>query len=85
MAFICPNGHVTKLIQEGEVIKRPLKCEGCEEVRNLELDEKRSTFIDSQILRVQELPEELPPGQLPRFFDVDVVGDIVNAARPGTG
>ncbi len=82
-AFVCPNGHVTKVIQEGVVIKRPLKCEGCEEVRNLELDEKRSTFIDSQILRVQELPEELPPGQLPRFFDVDVVGDIVNTARPG--
>ena len=32
---------------------------------------------------MQELPEELPPGQLPRFFDVDVVGDIVNTARPG--
>ena len=82
-AFICPNGHVTKVLQEGVIIKRPLKCEGCEETRNLELDEKRSAFIDSQILRVQELPEELPPGQLPRFFDVDVVGDIVNTARPG--
>ncbi len=82
-AFVCPNGHVTLVLQEGVVIKRPLKCEGCEETRNLELDEKRSEFIDSQILRVQELPEELPPGQLPRFFDVDVVGDIVNTARPG--
>jgi replicative DNA helicase Mcm len=82
-AFVCPNGHVTLVLQEGVVIKRPLKCEGCEEMRNLELDEKRSEFIDSQILRVQELPEELPPGQLPRFFDVDVVGDIVNTARPG--
>jgi replicative DNA helicase Mcm len=82
-AFVCPNGHVTMVLQEGVVIKRPLKCEGCEETRNLELDEKRSEFIDSQILRVQELPEELPPGQLPRFFDVDVVGDIVNTARPG--
>jgi len=82
-AFICPNGHMTKVLQEGLIIKRPLKCEGCEETRNLELDEKRSSFIDSQILRVQELPEELPPGQLPRFFDVDVVGDIVNTARPG--
>src|SRR3984957_534926 len=82
-AFICPNGHVTRVLQLGVIIKRPLKCEGCEETRNLELDEKRSTFIDSQILRVQELPEELPPGQLPRFFDVDVTGDIVNAARPG--
>ena len=82
-AFVCSNGHVTRVLQEGVVIKRPLKCEGCEEMRNLELDEKRSEFIDSQILRVQELPEELPPGQLPRFFDVDVVGDIVNTARPG--
>jgi replicative DNA helicase Mcm len=82
-AFICPNGHMTKVKQEGLVIKRPLKCDGCEETRNLELDEKKSAFVDSQVLRVQELPEELPPGQLPRFFDVDVVGDIVNSARPG--
>jgi len=82
-AFICPNGHLTKVVQEGVTIKRPLKCDGCEETRNLELDEKKSSFIDSQVLRVQELPEELPPGQLPRFFDVDVVGDIVNTARPG--
>ena len=82
-AFVCPNGHVTKILQEGVTIKRPLKCDGCEEVRNLELDEKKSSFIDSQILRLQELPEELPPGQLPRFFDVDVTGDIVNSARPG--
>jgi replicative DNA helicase Mcm len=82
-AFICPNGHLTKVVQEGVTIRRPLKCDGCEETRNLELDEKKSSFIDSQVLRVQELPEELPPGQLPRFFDVDVIGDIVNTARPG--
>ncbi len=82
-AFVCPNGHTTKLMQEGPSIKKPLKCESCDESRNLELYQKESTFIDSQILRVQELPEELPPGQLPRFFDVDVEGDIVNTARPG--
>jgi replicative DNA helicase Mcm len=82
-AFVCPNGHVTRVAQDVVTIRRPFKCDSCEETRNLELDEKRSSFIDSQILRMQELPEELPPGQLPRFFDVDVVGDIVNTARPG--
>jgi replicative DNA helicase Mcm len=82
-AFICPDGHITKVVQEGSVIKKPPKCESCDETRNLELDQKESSFIDSQILRVQELPEELPPGQLPRFFDIDVEGDIVNTARPG--
>jgi len=82
-AFVCPNGHTTRVLQEGPSIKKPAKCEACDETRNLELDQKDSSFIDSQILRVQELPEELPPGQLPRFFDIDVEGDIVNTARPG--
>ena len=82
-AFVCPDGHTTRVIQEGPSIKKPTKCEGCDETRNFELDQKDSVFIDSQILRVQELPEELPPGQLPRFFDIDVEGDIVNTARPG--
>ena len=82
-AFVCPDGHTTRVLQSGPSIKKPVKCEGCDETRNLELDQKESSFIDSQILRVQELPEELPPGQLPRFFDIDVEGDIVNMARPG--
>ncbi len=82
-AFVCPDGHTTRVLQEGPSIKKPAKCEACNETRNLELDQKDSSFIDSQILRVQELPEELPPGQLPRFFDIDVEGDIVNTARPG--
>jgi replicative DNA helicase Mcm len=82
-AFVCPDGHTTRVVQEGPSIKKPAKCEGCNETRNFELDQKDSSFIDSQILRVQELPEELPPGQLPRFFDIDVEGDIVNTARPG--
>ncbi|HUI00197.1 MAG TPA: minichromosome maintenance protein MCM [Nitrososphaerales archaeon] len=82
-AFVCPDGHTTMVVQEGPSIKRPAKCESCDQTRSFELDQKDSSFIDSQILRVQELPEELPPGQLPRFFDVDVEGDIVNTARPG--
>lgn len=82
-AFVCPDGHTTRVLQEGPSIKRPAKCEGCNETRNFELDQRDSVFIDSQILRVQELPEELPPGQLPRFFDIDAEGDIVNTARPG--
>ncbi len=82
-AFVCPSGHLTMQLQDGLVIKRPVKCENCDETRNLELDQKKSSFIDSQILRIQELPEELPPGQLPQFFDVDLQGETVNTARPG--
>jgi DNA replicative helicase MCM subunit Mcm2 (Cdc46/Mcm family) len=82
-AWVCPSGHLTYQEQDDLALKRPPKCELCGEVRNFELDRRHSRFIDFQVLRVQELPEELPPGQLPQFFDVNVEGDIVNMARPG--
>jgi replicative DNA helicase Mcm len=45
--------------------------------------EKQSVFINFQELRVQERPEDLPPGQLPRAIDVKLTEDIVDIARPG--
>jgi DNA replicative helicase MCM subunit Mcm2 (Cdc46/Mcm family) len=82
-AWVCPSGHLTYQEQDDLVLKRPPRCELCGEARNFELDKKHSRFTDFQILRIQELPEELPPGQLPQFFDVNAEGDIVNMARPG--
>ncbi|RLF15559.1 MAG: Minichromosome maintenance protein MCM [Thermoprotei archaeon] len=43
----------------------------------------RCKFIDWQKLTVQEKPEDLPPGQLPRSVDVIVTDDLVDKARPG--
>lgn len=86
-AFRCSNRHITMVEQDGPgtILKRPIKCEteGCGEARNFELDEKRTEFVDFQVIKIQEMPEELPPGQLPQSFDVNMMGDLVNNARPG--
>jgi replicative DNA helicase Mcm len=82
-AFACRQGHINLEPQKGMILRRPTKCEECEETRIFELDEKRTEFIDFQVIRLQELPEELPPGQLPQAFDVNLTGDLVNRARPG--
>jgi replicative DNA helicase Mcm len=34
-------------------------------------------------MRIQERPEDLPPGQLPRSIDVRLLEDLVDTARPG--
>lgn len=82
-AFRCPNGHLTFVPQKGPLLKSPTKCAECEESRNLELDKANSKFTDYQVIRIQELPEELPPGQLPTSIDAEIAGEIVGKARPG--
>lgn len=84
-AFICPNGHTTFVEQTGQFLKSPVKCsdERCGDTKSFELLESKTEFLDFQVIRIQELPEELPPGQLPQSFEVHLFGDVVNSARPG--
>ncbi|HZW56109.1 MAG TPA: LAGLIDADG family homing endonuclease [Nitrososphaerales archaeon] len=84
-AFRCTNQHITYVEQSGTILKKPVKCEteGCGETKSFELDDMKTDFIDFQVIRIQEMPEELPPGQLPQSFDVHLMGDVVNSARPG--
>lgn len=84
-AFQCSCGEITPQPQHGHFIRRPLRCknDSCRREKGFELLVEKSTFLDSQGFRVQERPEDLPPGQLPRFIEVMALDDIVDAARPG--
>ena len=85
LVYVCPEGHPTTVIHEkGLEFNEPLKCSNgkCTH-KNLELSPEKSRFIDFQMVRLQELPEDLPPGQLPHYVDVTVLQDLVDNARPG--
>jgi len=85
LVFVCPDDHTTKIIQlKGMDVKMPTVCDNptCKH-RDFELKPEASKFIDFQILRLQELPEDLPPGQLPHYVDVTVRQDLVDNSRPG--
>ena len=85
LIFVCPDEHQTKVIQlKGMDVKMPVVCDNpnCKH-RDFELKPEASKFIDFQILRLQELPEDLPPGQLPHYIDVTIRQDLVDNARPG--
>ena len=85
LVFVCPDEHTTKIIQlKGMDVKMPVVCDdpNCKH-RDFELKPEASKFIDFQLLRLQELPEDLPPGQLPHYIDVTIKQDLVDNARPG--
>jgi DNA replicative helicase MCM subunit Mcm2 (Cdc46/Mcm family) len=85
VVYKCPEGHLTEVpLERGLSIYTPTKCsyEKCGQ-RDLRIDPEQSRFIDFQIVRLQELPEDLPPGQLPHYIDVTIKQDLVDNARPG--
>jgi replicative DNA helicase Mcm len=83
VAYKCTNcGVVTESLLKGLVLKKPGKCSACGE-KELEMDPENSIFIDFQMVRLQELPEDLPAGQLPHYVEVTVMGDLVDQCRPG--
>jgi replicative DNA helicase Mcm len=86
-SFKCKRcGTQTDVEQSGPFLRAPFECSdpSCRQKGPFEFVQEDSTFIDSQDLRMQERPEDLPPGQLPRTLNVKLVGgEIVDLARPG--
>ncbi len=86
-AFKCKRcGTVSRVEQAGQFLKAPTVCTSpdCGKDGPFEFMQDDSQFIDSQDLRLQERPEDLPPGQLPRTLAVKLIGsEVVDVARPG--
>jgi len=82
-AFQCRKcNSITYVDQLGLLMRGPGLCGRCRS-KVFDFAEKQSTFVNSQELRMQERPEDLPPGQLPRAMDVKLNEDLVDVARPG--
>jgi len=82
-AFACSNCGAKYLVsQSSSKLSLPVRCERCRS-RKFELIPEESEYVDFQLVGIQEKPEDLPPGQIPRIIDVGLKGDIVDLARPG--
>ncbi|MFX1311380.1 MAG: minichromosome maintenance protein MCM, partial [Promethearchaeota archaeon] len=44
---------------------------------------KKSEFIDWQSVMIQEIPEDLPPGRIPRSIQALLTYDLVDSVKPG--
>jgi replicative DNA helicase Mcm len=85
VTYMCLDKHQSKFtLLDGMSLNTSVKCQtpNCKHT-TLAIIPKASRFIDFQILRLQELPEDLPPGQLPHYVNVSIKQDLVDYARPG--
>jgi len=83
-AFRCNKCMEINLVEQTtQYVKQPPRCLHCDNRRGFELVPRESDFIDYQRITIQERPEELPAGQLPRSLNLELRDDLVDVARPG--
>ena len=84
--FRCKAGHRNVKAQGFGPMVEPDGCQadGCNNKKFELLPPPHSKFIDSQRLKLQELPEGLRGGEQPESIDIDVLDDICATATPGT-
>jgi len=85
VTYKCLDKHISVFtLLDGMSLNASVKCQtpNCKHT-NLAIVPEESKFIDFQIVRLQELPEDLPPGQLPHYVNVSMKQDLVDYARPG--
>ena len=85
-AFECRRcGERQFIEQTQQFLKVPVVCANpsCKRTGPFSYVEEESEYINIQELWVQENPEQLPPGQLPRSLHLKLLGEIVDSARPG--
>ena len=66
-----------------EILELPNTCPVCGKSGQFKLIEEKSKFVDWQKGVIQERPEEVPPGQIPRQLDIVFEEDLVDSVRPG--
>uniref|UniRef100_UPI002607AA9D AAA family ATPase n=1 Tax=Thermococcus sp. TaxID=35749 RepID=UPI002607AA9D len=82
--FVCKDcgNEMARLQKPYENLVKPAKCDACGS-KNIELDVEKSRFINFQSFRLQDRPESLKGGQMPRFVDAILLDDLVDTALPG--
>ena len=58
-------------------------CTSCQSTGPFFIDKQRTVYRNYQKITVQESPSEVLPGRIPRQKEVLLLGDNIDAARPG--
>jgi DNA replication licensing factor MCM4 len=64
-------------------VEEPAACGACGARWAMRLLHNRSGFFDKQIVKMQEAPDAIPPGEAPHSVTMLAFDDAVDAAQPG--
>ncbi|KAG9293351.1 hypothetical protein G9A89_007597 [Geosiphon pyriformis] len=84
--FVCDVcKSAVKNVEQQFIYTEPKMCQNptCSAVNAWTLNIEQSTFVDWQRVRIQENPDEIPTGSMPRTLEVILRNEMVERAKPG--
>jgi DNA replication licensing factor MCM4 len=82
--FQCHICRSTLMVEiERGRIAEPTLCRSCQTNHSFQLIHNRSLFSDKQMVKLQEVPEDMPAGQTPQTIVVFAHNDLVDKVQPG--
>ncbi len=84
--FECPLcGNIMQEEQATKKLNPPNLCSNpnCKNNRNFRVITDESEFIDYQLITIQESPDELRSGDIPKTIQAVLYNDLVDSVRPG--
>ncbi len=80
--YVCTScGRIEEVELVGGRFKPPERCP--EDGAPMRFDHEQSEFVRWRAIRIQERPEDLPPGMMPEHVDGVLTDDIVDEVKPG--
>ncbi len=82
--FVCTNpecGRIESVDIIGGRFRPPERCPECNSP--MRFDHELSEFVRWRSVRIQERPEDLPPGMMPEHIDGILLDDLVDEVKPG--
>lgn len=61
----------------------PTSCISCQSKGPFKINQQKTEYGNFQRLTLQETPGSVPPGRVPRYKEVTLLGDLIDLARPG--
>ena len=82
--FRCQKcGESVKVANDRGRIEEPTSCTKCSAKFQMELVHNRCEFMDKQLVKLQETPENIPEGETPHTVNLFAFEDLVDIAKPG--
>ncbi|KAF4629049.1 hypothetical protein G7Y89_g9101 [Cudoniella acicularis] len=78
-------GHTIKIDIDRGRIAEPTKCPRpvCESPNSMQIVHNRSGFMDKQVIKLQETPDSVPPGQTPHSVSMCAYDELVDMCKAG--